>query len=154
MRALLIAVAIIFAVLIILALWRRWRDREQEETPPEPEPQPIELLESLREKTGEMSPQSLAAELRYEDAIHAMLLELITYVISTDTSLVQPSLTSRELLTQASHNAELRAQSVEALGVLVNNVELCIFGRRPATQAMYETCLNAFTSWQEQGART
>jgi hypothetical protein len=102
-------------------------------------PEESDLLESLREKTDGRAHDTLAAELHYEEAIHALLLSALTGILSTQPELDTPSLTSRKILADVVLDEEPRRE----LEILIQAVELCIFAKREASASMYERCVRA-----------
>lgn len=97
------------------------------------------LIEELRERTGSRPAEAWAVDLRYEEAIHALLLRAIIRTLRANPQLRSPSLTSREIL----ERAQLSTGQHAALSTLVHAAELCIFARREASEAMYRACLSA-----------
>lgn len=136
--------AITLLVMVLAALFkglRRWlRNRG---APEEGEEEQIEgaeaLIEELRERAGTHSAESWATQLRYEEAIHALLLRAIIRTLKANPQLRSPSLTSREIL----ERAQLSTTQHAALSTLVHSAELCIFARRAASEAMYRACVLA-----------
>jgi hypothetical protein len=102
-------------------------------------PAESELLESLREKTDGRAHDRLAEELRYEEAIHALLLSALTGILAKQPELDTPSLTSRKILRDVILEEETRHE----LEILIQAVELCIFAKREASATMYERCVRA-----------
>ena len=106
------------------------------------------MLESLREKTDGREHSVLAEELRYEEAIHALLLSALTEILAKQPELNTPSLTSRRILEGVDFDEATRQE----LQVLIQAVELCIFAKRDATEAMYRRCTRAHTAIIEAAA--
>lgn len=82
----------------------------------------------------------LAAEGRYAEAIHALLLAAIRHFAERSRTAVQPSRTSRELIRLLPLGAETR----EAFSELVRDVELSLFGGAPVSMEDYERSLSRF----------
>jgi uncharacterized protein DUF4129 len=84
------------------------------------------------------SAQALAAEGRWAEAIHALLLETLEAL--SGTARLAPSLTSREILEAVA----LPARAREPLRGLVLAVEVSRFGGVPAAERDYRACLDRF----------
>jgi hypothetical protein len=82
----------------------------------------------------------LAAEGRYAEAIHVLLLTAIGHFAERSRVPVQPSRTSRELIRLLPLGADAR----EAFAELVRAVELSLFGGEPAGREEYERSLSRF----------
>ncbi len=82
----------------------------------------------------------LAAEGRYAEAIHVLLLTAIRHFAERSRVPVQPSRTSRELI----RLLPLAADAREAFAELVRAVELSLFGGEPAGREEYERSLFRF----------
>jgi uncharacterized protein DUF4129 len=82
----------------------------------------------------------LAAEGRYAEAIHALLLAAIRHFAERSRVLVQPSRTSRELVRLLPLGGETR----ETFAELVRTVELSLFGGVPVSREEYERSLSRF----------
>jgi Domain of unknown function (DUF4129) len=82
----------------------------------------------------------LAAEGRYAEAIHALLLAAIRHFAERSRAQVQPSRTSRELV----RLLPLAAEAREAFTELVRAVELSLFGGVPVGREEYERSLSRF----------
>ena len=137
-RVVLIALIVVSALLLLVWLVRnlRRRDGDVELEPLEPADETKgdgELIDALRARTGDRSPASLAAEGRFEEAVHAMLLGALEALVDSTPRLRKPSLTSREILA-AVPDETLRAD----LEPLIRGVEACIFALRPADRDLYE----------------
>lgn len=82
----------------------------------------------------------LAAEGRYAEAVHALLLAAIRHFAERSRTAIQPSRTSRELVRTLPLGPEAR----EAFGELVRTVELSLFGGAPVGAEDYERNLARF----------
>jgi len=82
----------------------------------------------------------LAAEGRFAEAIHALLLAAIRHFAEHSRTPVQPSRTSRELVRLLPLGAETR----DAFSELVRAVELSLFGGAPVSREEYERSLTRF----------
>lgn len=82
----------------------------------------------------------LAAEGRYAEAVHALLLAAIRHFAERARTTVQPSRTSRELVRVLPLGPEAR----EAFSELVRTVELSLFGGADVTAEDYERSLARF----------
>jgi hypothetical protein len=82
----------------------------------------------------------LAAEGRYAEAVHALLLAAIRYFAERTRTAVQPSRTSRELVRVLPLGPETR----EAFSELVRTVELSLFGGAEVGPEDYERSLARF----------
>lgn len=141
-KLLMIGMLLVLLVLVGAAVWRAFsRRRSQVEATLEPVELESELLDELRARTDGRAHHELAAEQSYEQAIHALLLQALTELMQRQSALDAPSTTSREVLARAT----LSAQEHKALETLVRAVELCLFARREASEAMYRACLEAYT---------
>ena len=90
----------------------------------------------------------LAAEGRYAEAVHALLLAAIRHFAERSRVPVQPSRTSRELVRLLPLGAEAR----EAFSDLVRTVELSLFGGAPVGQEEYEQSLARFRDLTRRAA--
>jgi len=90
----------------------------------------------------------LAAEGRYAEAIHALLLAAIRTFAERSRTPVQPSRTSRELVRLLPLGAETRGAFTE----LVKTVELSLFGGVPVGREEYERSLSRFRSLTRRAA--
>lgn len=84
------------------------------------------------------SAEALAAEGRWAEAIHALLLETLEAL--SRAARLAPSLTSREIVERVS----LPTRAREALEGLVLAVEVSRFGGAPAAEPDYRDCLGRF----------
>ena len=90
----------------------------------------------------------LAAEGRYAEAVHALLLAAIRHFAERSRTAVQPSRTSRELVRTLPLGPEAR----EAFGELVRTVELSLFGGAPVGAEDYERNLARFQALTRRAA--
>jgi hypothetical protein len=90
----------------------------------------------------------LAAEGRYAEAVHALLLAAIRHFAERSRVAIQPSRTSRELV----RLLPLRAEAREAFSDLVRTVELSLFGGAPVGQEEYEQSLARFRDLTRRAA--
>lgn len=81
-------------------------------------------------------PEALAAAGRFEEAVHALLLHALAHLGERPEIALAPSWTSREILRRVSLEEGPRG----ALSELVQSVERCHFGGRPAERADFEQC--------------
>jgi hypothetical protein len=82
----------------------------------------------------------LAAEGRYAEAVHALLIAAIRHFAERSRTAVQPSRTSRELVTLLPLGPDARS----AFADLVRTVELSLFGGAPVGAEDYEKNLERF----------
>jgi hypothetical protein len=82
----------------------------------------------------------LAAEGRYAEAVHALLIAAIRHFAERSRTAVQPSRTSRELVKLLPLGPDARA----AFADLVRTVELSLFGGAPVGAEDYERNLERF----------
>lgn len=85
--------------------------------------------------------EALAAEGRYGEAIHALLLE--TLAALSRAARLAPSLTSREIVARVRMPAAAR----DALSALVDAVEVSWFGGAAPGEADYRRCLDRFRAF-------
>lgn len=90
----------------------------------------------------------LAAEGRYAEAVHALLLASIRHFAERSRVAIQPSRTSRELVRLLPLGAEAR----EAFSDLVRTVELSLFGGAPVGREEYEQSLARFRDLTRRAA--
>jgi hypothetical protein len=90
----------------------------------------------------------LAAEGRYAEAVHALLLAAIRHFAERSRVSIQPSRTSRELVRLLPLGAEAR----EAFSELVRTVELSLFGGAPVEREEYEQSLARFRDLTRRAA--
>lgn len=132
---LLVVVAVLLAVWLTGKVpWRRSGEqagvaREGEEPAATPDREP-----AFEDATR------LAAEGRYAEAIHALLLAAIRHFAERSRTPVQASRTSRELIRLLPLGAETR----DAFTELVRDVELSLFGGVPVGAEEYERSLSRF----------
>ncbi len=90
----------------------------------------------------------LAAQGRYAEAVHALLLAAIRHFAERARVPIQPSRTSRELVRLLPLGAEART----AFSDLVRTVELSLFGGAPVGQEEYERSLSRFRELTRRAA--
>jgi hypothetical protein len=90
----------------------------------------------------------LAAEGRYAEAVHALLLAAIRHFAERARMTVQPSRTSRELV----RSLPLAPDAREAFAELVRTVELSLFGGAPVAAEDYERNLARFQALTRRSA--
>ena len=135
------------AVLLVLGwllreLIQRRRTRADTDGTEEPAAEIIEREPAFEEAAR------LAAEGRYAEAIHALLLAAIRHFAERSRTPVQPSRTSRELVRLLPLGAETRGAFTE----LVKTVELSLFGGVPVGREEYERSLSRFRSLTRRAA--
>ncbi len=129
-----------FALLVGIVVWAMravggrptFREAPPAEAPRPPEP-------AATDPRGRDAARSLAAERRYAEAVHALLLDAIHRVERRPDVGPRPSRTSRELLGALARPAETR----EALEQLVGHVEASLFGGRPVGADECEACFRS-----------
>jgi hypothetical protein len=89
------------------------------------------------------SAEALAAQRRWAEAIHALLLDTLEAL--SRAARLAPSLTSREIVARV----PLPARAREALSGLVVAVEVSRFGGAPAGEEDYRACLGRFHAFVE-----
>lgn len=83
---------------------------------------------------------ALAAQGRFAEAIHVLLLRTIAALPKAAAAGPAPSLTSREILDRTSFRAGAR----DAMAGLVDAVEVSLFGGRPVPETSYRECRTRF----------
>lgn len=84
--------------------------------------------------------RALAAEGRYEEAVHVLLQGALGYLHALASFTLEPSFTSREVLARAPLATELRP----AFGDLVTTVEISLFGGMPVGADDFGRCESSF----------
>ena len=130
---------ILFMVFFVKRIKERAGGSQAEDEASESEEPAGELLEELRALSEDREHGELAQEMRYDRAIHALLLSALTRVLVQQRELNAPSMTSRSIL----KGVHLDEASKRELELLIQGVELCVFARREATAPMYERCKQA-----------
>jgi hypothetical protein len=87
--------------------------------------------------------EALAAEGRFSEAIHALLLDTLGAL--SEASRLAPSLTSREIVARI----PLAPRAREALAALVHEVEVTWFGGAVPAETDYRRCLERFHAFRE-----
>ena len=90
----------------------------------------------------------LAAEGRYAEAVHALLLAAIRHFAARTRTAIQPSRTSRELV----RTLPLAPEAREAFADLVRTVERSLFGGEPLGAEEYERNLERFQALTRRAA--
>jgi hypothetical protein len=145
---------LLFIVLLVVAVvllggWifgaasRRWRRPEEAVVQEGEEP----AAERVREPVFDDAAR-LAAEGRYAEAVHALLLAAIRHFAARSRVAVEPSRTSRELVRLLPLGAETRA----AFSDLVRTVELSLFGGASVSREEYERSLARFQDLTRRAA--
>jgi len=136
LRILLWALLVVAALVALAWLVQRLRGRARDILL-EPEQGPVPLAFPVT------SAERLAAEGRYAEAIHVLLLE--TLAALSRARKLAPSLTSREIVGRVA----LPRPAREALTGLVQAVEISRFGGAPAGEPDYRACLERFHAFLE-----
>ena len=125
----------LFVLVALLATWafQRLRGWHRDVLQERPEPGAAAAAEI---RIG--SAEALAAEARYGEAIHALLLETLQAL--SRAARLPPSFTSREIVARV----PLRPDAREALAGLVAAVEISWFGGTVPSEADYRGCLMRF----------
>jgi hypothetical protein len=84
--------------------------------------------------------EGLAAEGRFDEAAHILLLLAVEHLCAARSVIPAPSLTGRELARKLPANGEERTW----FGRLVTAVEVSLFGNRPVSRDVYRSCLDAY----------
>lgn len=138
LKALLYTGLAVLVVLVAVAVFRAVRDRSVAAAPRAPPVAPTEDEADLDLKEPLDEASALAAQERYAEAAHALLLKTLG-VLAHDENLPR-SWTSREILARL----ELAPAAHEALEALVLTTELSLFGGRAVDAEGYRRCLDAF----------
>jgi hypothetical protein len=136
LRVLAVAGLAILAVLAITWIARRL-DRGAQDVAAEDAPPPATLPE-----LPVANAEALAAAGRFADAIHALLLD--TLAALSRAGRLAPSLTSREIVARV----PLAPGAREALGGLVDAVEVTWFGGAVPAEVDYRRCLERFHAFR------
>ena len=138
---------VIFVVLLVVAgvLVLGWITRELLARRRSADPRTVPEAEASPASTGERAlvfddASRLAAEGRYAEAVHALLLAAIRHFAERSRTAIQPSRTSRELVRLLPLGPEAR----EAFAELVRTVELSLFGGADVGAEDYERNLARF----------
>lgn len=89
--------------------------------------------------------ERLAAEGRYAEAVHVLLLETMAALHAHSTHGLHASWTSREVLREA----QMPAPAEQALGRLVKTVEQSLFGRRAVDKFDFARSFDAFKGFRD-----
>lgn len=122
---------------------RRARLRETSEEGPEvPEERELEPLVPLDEV------EALAAQGRYAEAIHLLLVRVLGWVARHADEPPTEAMTSREILSDFSTRG-VRPGVQGALRDLVDTVEISLFGRQPVDRQIYERCTDQYRKLED-----
>ncbi len=135
------------AALLLLLLWIGQSFALRRRAPAAPEPEGEKPAEPAAEPLPG-DPAALAAEGRYGEAVHALLLAAIALLARRFRLPLPPSRTSRELL----RALPLQGPAREAFAGLVRTVERSWFGGEPVGAADYEESLARFRAVQGRDA--
>lgn len=147
----LVFIVLLAVAVVLLGGWifgavsRRWRMPEAGGAVQEGE-QPEEAVR-VREPVFDDAAR-LAAEGRYAEAVHALLLAAIRHFAARSRVTVEPSRTSRELVRLLPLGGEARA----AFSDLVRTVELSLFGGASVSREEYERSLARFQDLTRRAA--
>ena len=140
---LLVLVGVVGLLLLLAYILMRPGAAPSERTRPEGGGEALEeedtLIQGLEQETQGLSAEQWAERVDYDRAIHALLLRALRALIAQRHALSAPSLTSREILTQAALPPGTKAH----LHTLVSETESIRFAQRPADKARYEACTMA-----------
>lgn len=137
-RALFWTAVAVGALLVVTWLWRQLASRTRDVAAPAEPAHPTELASRPM-----LAAEALAAERRYGEAIHALL--LLTLEALSRGARLPPSLTSREVLARVPMPIPAR----DALGGLVAAVEVSWFGGAEPGDGEYRSCLGRFHAFVE-----
>lgn len=139
-KILFIVLAVVVLLLILFGIGRAVAARvgRREEAAPG-EAAPADAAPAERELQLDDAAR-LAAEGRYAEAVHALLLAAIRHFAERSRTVIQPSRTSRELVRLLPLGPDAR----EAFSDLVRMVELSLFGGAPVSAQDYESSLARF----------
>lgn len=135
LRALFWAAVVVGALLLVAWVRRRLRLPTLDLAAPRPAAAPAELRHAPLQAA-----ERLAAQGRFGEAIHALLLRTFEVLAQHRRTPLAPSFTSREILERIPVPGEARA----ALGGLVAAVEVSHFGPARPGEEEYRSCLGAF----------
>jgi hypothetical protein len=140
---LLVVVGVLIVTWIAREILRRRRGARKD-----PVADPIAAASALEREPAFDDASRLAAEGRYAEAVHALLLAAIRHFAERSRTPVQPSRTSRELVRLLPLGPEAR----EAFAELVRTVELSLFGGADVEAADYERNLARFQDLTRRAA--
>jgi hypothetical protein len=140
---LLVVVGVLIVTWIGREILRRRRDARKD-----PVADPTAAASALEREPVFNDASRLAAEGRYAEAVHALLLAAIRHFAERSRTPVQPSRTSRELVRLLPLGPEAR----EAFAELVRTVELSLFGGAAVEAADYERNLARFQDLTRRAA--
>lgn len=133
-----LGVALVTVVVSVIRGWGR-TEATIEPTVGEGARAPAAALEAPRSEA-----EALAAEGRYDEAVHVLLLKTIEALVEAQPGAVPEAWTSREIQREAAMATEARAP----FGALVDMVEQSLFGGRPVDAAAWDACLARFHEFE------
>lgn len=136
-----IAIAIV-AIVALVWLWRLLADRRASAVVEEPEAETAPALKRAAPSDLLAEADRLAAEGRYSEAVHVLLVGTFGGFAEAGARFVAPPLTSREVLA----DAPLRDSVKAALGELVSVVERAHFAGRTIGRGEFERCRESYRS--------
>jgi hypothetical protein len=139
---------VVIGVLIVTWIGREILRRRRRDARKDPVADPIAAASALEREPAFDDASRLAAEGRYAEAVHALLLAAIRHFAERSRTPVQPSRTSRELVRLLPLGPEAR----EAFAELVRTVELSLFGGADVEAADYERNLARFQALTRRAA--
>jgi hypothetical protein len=144
-----IVLLVVIGVLIVIWIAREILRRRRPDDPrKDPLPEAAAAASALEREPAFEDASRLAAEGRYAEAVHALLLAAIRHFAERSRTPVQPSRTSRELVRLLPLGPEAR----EAFAELVRTVELSLFGGGAVEAADYERNLARFQALTRRAA--
>ena len=131
----------VVAATVIASLVRGWGRRERTIAPEVEagEPRPGASFAGPRAEA-----EALAAQGRYAEAVHVLLLRTIEVLAATRDRAVPDAWTSREIQREAPMPAAARS----AFGVLVDTVEDGLFAGRPVDEPAWTRCRERFSAFE------
>jgi hypothetical protein len=147
--ALVILVALGVAALILAVLWLAQSLSSKRERSPASPGQPGSLVEAPANETGPSLAEAerLAAEGRWSEAVHALLLIAVRRLCARFSVPQASSRTSRELV----RALPLQGESREAFTSLVRTVEISLFGGTPLGPDDWQSSLDRFRRIEGRG---
>jgi hypothetical protein len=136
-----IFIVLLVVVIVLLAGWIVQNlARRRREEPADAGPGLMGEAEAIQAEPQFEDAARLAAEGRYAEAVHALLLAAIRHFAQRARVTIEPSRTSRELVRTLPLGPDVR----EAFAELVRTVELSLFGGAPVAAEDYEKSLARF----------
>jgi len=124
-------------VLVLLGLWIARAIAERQGKKPEPAPEPLPSGSPVRREPPLDAAAALAAQGRYAEAVHVLLLQAIRQLAERTRTVLPPSRTSREI----ARLLPLRDEVREPFWELVRAVEVSLFGGLPVGPDDYQRSL-------------